>query len=187
MPLFPPGQWQTYDIVFIGPRFKDKKLETPAYVTIFHNGVLVQHHTKLIGNTPHGAIGKYEPHEEKGELSLQEHGNPPASEYLDPRAEAARLRRCRSFLNASSPPKHMKRSAPLLLAFVASLCSHSLAAELRPLPYPRSEVLAGLEWTSEPHLYPGIESDMHWQTGRPTIRSTPWMAMAGSLAANITM
>jgi hypothetical protein len=72
----PPGQWQTYDIIFIGPRFKDKKLETPAYVTIFHNGVLVQHHTKLIGNTPHGAIGKYEPHEEKGELSLQEHGNP---------------------------------------------------------------------------------------------------------------
>ncbi len=38
------------------------------------------------------------------------------------------------------------------------------AAELRPLPYPASEVLAGLEWTSEPHRYPGIESDMHWQT-----------------------
>ena len=72
----PPGKWQTYDIVFIGPRFKDNQLETPAYVTIFHNGVLVQHNTKLIGNTPHGAIGKYEPHGEKGELSLQEHGNP---------------------------------------------------------------------------------------------------------------
>ena len=72
----PPGQWQTYDIVFIGPRFKNGQLETPAYTTIFHNGVLVQNNTKLIGDTPHGAVGKYEPHEEKGELALQEHGNP---------------------------------------------------------------------------------------------------------------
>jgi hypothetical protein len=58
----------------------------------------------------------------------------------------------------------MKRPAALLVSLLASVCSPSWAAELRPLPYPPSEVLAGLEWTSEPHLYPGIESDMHWQT-----------------------
>ncbi len=52
----------------------------------------------------------------------------------------------------------------LTVASLLSICSISLAAELRPLPYPPSEILAGLEWTSEPHLYPGIESDMHWQT-----------------------
>jgi hypothetical protein len=37
-------------------------------------------------------------------------------------------------------------------------------AEMRRLSYPPSELFAGLEWTSEPHRYPGIESDMHWQT-----------------------
>src|SRR5688500_4541441 len=37
-------------------------------------------------------------------------------------------------------------------------------AAARPLPYPPSRVLAGLTWTSEPRLYPGIHSDMHWQT-----------------------
>jgi hypothetical protein len=71
-----PGQWQAYDIIFNGPRFKDGKLEKPAYVTVFHNGVLTQNHTELIGNTPHKAVGKYEPHEEKGDISLQDHGNP---------------------------------------------------------------------------------------------------------------
>ncbi|MGL4514350.1 MAG: DUF4185 domain-containing protein [Lacipirellulaceae bacterium] len=45
---------------------------------------------------------------------------------------------------------------------VASLTLVSQSNKPRPLPYPQSEVLAGLEWTSEPHLYPGIQSDMHW-------------------------
>src|SRR5690606_30177901 len=72
----PPGEWQAYDIIFNGPRFKDGKLEKPAYVTVFHNGVLTQNHTELIGNTPHRAVGKYTPHGEKGSISLQDHGNP---------------------------------------------------------------------------------------------------------------
>jgi hypothetical protein len=72
----PPGKWQTYDIIFKAPRFKDGQLEQPAYVTIFQNGVLTQHHTELLGNTPHKAVGKYEPHSEKGSISLQDHGNP---------------------------------------------------------------------------------------------------------------
>lgn len=38
------------------------------------------------------------------------------------------------------------------------------APALRPLPCPASHVLSGLTWTSEPHRYPGIHSDMHWQT-----------------------
>jgi hypothetical protein len=36
---------------------KDGKLETPAYVTVFHNGVLTQAHTELLGNTPPKAVG----------------------------------------------------------------------------------------------------------------------------------
>jgi hypothetical protein len=72
----PPGKWQSYDIVFNGPRFKDGKLETPAFVTIFHNGILTQNHTQLIGATPHRQVGTYTPHPEKGKISLQDHGNP---------------------------------------------------------------------------------------------------------------
>ncbi len=71
-----PGEWQMYDIIFNGPRFKDGKLETPAFATIFHNGVLTQNHTQLLGPTPHRAVGVYTPHPEKGNIQLQDHGNP---------------------------------------------------------------------------------------------------------------
>jgi Domain of Unknown Function (DUF1080) len=70
------GEWQTYDIVFNGPRFKDDKVETPAYVTVFHNGILVQNHTQLQGGTEHKKVASYHPHGEKGIISLQDHGNP---------------------------------------------------------------------------------------------------------------
>lgn len=71
------GEWQTYDIVFTAPRFKaDGTLESPAYVTVFHNGVLVQYHQKLLGATAHRAVAKYSPHEAKGVIKLQDHGDP---------------------------------------------------------------------------------------------------------------
>jgi len=44
-----PGEWQVYDIAFTAPRFKDGKLESPAYITAFHNGVLVQNHAAYLG------------------------------------------------------------------------------------------------------------------------------------------
>ena len=71
-----PGEWQTYDIIFEGPRFKDGKLEKPAIVTVLHNGVVTQNHTVLIGGTPHRAVGTYQAHPEKGPIRLQDHGNP---------------------------------------------------------------------------------------------------------------
>jgi len=71
-----PGEWQAYDIIFEGPRFEDKKLVKPAYVTILHNGVLTQNHVALIGDTPHQHVGTYSAHPEKGPLKLQDHGNP---------------------------------------------------------------------------------------------------------------
>ena len=51
----PPGQWQSYDIVFHGPRFDASgKLLRPARVTVFHNGVLAQDNVTLTGPTEHG-------------------------------------------------------------------------------------------------------------------------------------
>lgn len=72
----PPGEWQSYDIIFTAPVFKDDKLESPAYVTILHNGVLVQNHTEIFGPTGHRSLQSYKPHAAKGPIKLQDHGNP---------------------------------------------------------------------------------------------------------------
>ena len=73
----PPGQWQTYDIVFHGPRFDSSgKLTRPARVTVFHNGVLAQDNVEITGPTAHHARPPYKPGPEKAPLALQDHGNP---------------------------------------------------------------------------------------------------------------
>ncbi len=71
-----PGEWQTYDIVFAAPRFKDGKLLRPAYLTVFQNGVLVQNHVELLGDTPYDRAPRYTPHAEKLPLTLMYHGDP---------------------------------------------------------------------------------------------------------------
>ncbi|TFG47881.1 MAG: DUF1080 domain-containing protein [Candidatus Brocadiia bacterium] len=72
----PPGQWQSYDIVFHQPVFKDKKVIKPATVTVLQNGVLVQDNWIIKGPTAHKTAAVYVPHEDKLPLSLQNHGNP---------------------------------------------------------------------------------------------------------------
>ena len=73
----PPGQWQTYDIIFHGPRFdKDGKLLRPARMTVLHNGVLVQDNVELSGPTGHHVRPPYKPGPDKLPLALQDHGNP---------------------------------------------------------------------------------------------------------------
>jgi hypothetical protein len=73
----PPGQWQSYDIVFHGPRFaKDGKLLRAARVTVFHNGALVQDNVELTGPTAHGERPPYKTHPGKLPLGLQDHGDP---------------------------------------------------------------------------------------------------------------
>ncbi len=70
-----PGEWQTYDIVFIAPRFKDDgSLDTPARLTVFHNGVLVQNNTALRGPTEYRGLPSYKKHADKLPLALQNHG-----------------------------------------------------------------------------------------------------------------
>lgn len=72
----PPGKWQTYDILFTAPRFKDGKLVSPGRVTMLHNGVLVHLNTEIHGPCAHRVILPYEPHPDRQPLRLQAHGNP---------------------------------------------------------------------------------------------------------------
>jgi hypothetical protein len=73
----PPGEWNTYDIFWTAPRFNDGgELQSPAYVTVVHNGVLLLNHFELLGDTPYNRPPKYSPHPATGPIAIQDHGNP---------------------------------------------------------------------------------------------------------------
>ena len=70
-----PGEWQTYDVVWTAPTFNsDGSVKTPAYATVFFNGVLVENHFELKGETLY--IGKpfYKAYTE-APIKLQAHGD----------------------------------------------------------------------------------------------------------------
>lgn len=74
-----PGEWQTFDIVFEAPRFGEGgKLLKPGYVTVLHNGVLVQNHFELQGGTFYDRPAAYDKngHPDRLPLHIQYHGNP---------------------------------------------------------------------------------------------------------------
>ncbi len=70
-----PGEWQTYDVVFLAPRFEGEKLISPAYFTVFWNGVLVQYHTPCMGSTRYKTAPKYDCLDTTGPIKLQQHGS----------------------------------------------------------------------------------------------------------------
>ena len=73
-----PGQWQSYDVVWTAPVFHpDGTLETPASVTLFHNGVLVQNHFRLLGETVYIGKPAYRKHD-RAAIELQSHHDPSA-------------------------------------------------------------------------------------------------------------
>ena len=73
----PPGEWNTYDILWTAPRFEsDGSLASPAYVTLLHNGVVVLNHFELQGDTPFTRPPEYNAHDAEGPIALQDHGNP---------------------------------------------------------------------------------------------------------------
>jgi hypothetical protein len=74
--LRPPGEYQTIDIIFRRPVYRDGQVLDPGYVTVFCNGVLVQDHTPLEGPGGHMRRTKAGPFPEVGPLKLQDHGNP---------------------------------------------------------------------------------------------------------------
>jgi hypothetical protein len=71
-----PGEWQSYDIVFRRPRFKDGQMIKPARLTVLHNGVLIQDNVEAWGPTSWIQFLPPEPHDDRLPLSFQDHGNP---------------------------------------------------------------------------------------------------------------
>ena len=72
----PPGEWQTYDIIFNVPHFgANGEVLSPGYVTVFHNGVVAQNHQPIRGATNWRVPGKYTPHGPTGPIALQYHNN----------------------------------------------------------------------------------------------------------------
>ncbi|MDD5327634.1 MAG: DUF1080 domain-containing protein [Phycisphaerae bacterium] len=72
----PPGQWQSYDIIFHRPVFKLGLVVKPATITVLQNGVLVQDNFEIKGATVWKKRAKYSPHADKMPLMLQDHDQP---------------------------------------------------------------------------------------------------------------
>ena len=71
-----PGEWQVYDVVWTAPIFNaDGSLKSPAYVTVFLNGVLVQNHFELKGETRYTGQPVYKKFD-SAPIKLQAHGDP---------------------------------------------------------------------------------------------------------------
>jgi len=70
-----PGEWQSYDVIFTAPKFSaDGKLQSPARITVLHNGILVQNNVDIKGHTEWIGQPKYTAHKNKEPLVLQDHG-----------------------------------------------------------------------------------------------------------------
>ena len=69
-----PGEWQTYDILWVAPRFDGDRLISPAYVTVLLNGIVLHHHKALLGPTGHRNRPDYVPHGD-APIRLQDHGD----------------------------------------------------------------------------------------------------------------
>lgn len=70
-----PGEWQTYDVVWTAPTFNsDGSVKTPAYCTLFFNGVVVENHFQLQGETLYVGKPFYKAYD-RAPIKLQAHGD----------------------------------------------------------------------------------------------------------------
>jgi Domain of Unknown Function (DUF1080) len=70
-----PGEWNVYDVVWTAPIFNgDGSLKTPAYVTVFWNGVVVDNHFELKGQTLYVGKPFYKAYD-TAPIKLQAHGD----------------------------------------------------------------------------------------------------------------
>jgi hypothetical protein len=72
----PPGEWNVYDVVWTAPRFNaDGTLKSPARVTVFFNGILVQNNFELQGPTQYIGHPAYRAAHGASPIKLQAHGD----------------------------------------------------------------------------------------------------------------
>jgi hypothetical protein len=71
-----PGEWQAYDIHFKAPVYEGKNLVSPAYITVFLNGVKIHDNYEIKGRTDYRKVATYRPHGNEGPITFQAHGNP---------------------------------------------------------------------------------------------------------------
>jgi hypothetical protein len=72
----PPGEWQTYDIVFTAPVFEGERLVGPPRVTMFHNGLLVHLDQEIKGETGHRILPEFKKKANQGPIQLSGHNCP---------------------------------------------------------------------------------------------------------------
>ncbi|MFI5161336.1 MAG: DUF1080 domain-containing protein [Sphingobacteriales bacterium] len=71
----PNGEWQVYDVIWTAPVFNtDGSVKSPAYATVFFNGVLVENHFELKGQTLYIGKPSYKAHG-AAPIKLQAHGD----------------------------------------------------------------------------------------------------------------
>ncbi len=71
-----PGEWNVYDIIYTAPTFtSDGSYRTYPFVSIIHNGVIIQNHTRINGTTPYIGFPQVKKHG-AGPIKLQDHGDP---------------------------------------------------------------------------------------------------------------
>jgi len=72
-----PGEWQTFDIIFLAPQFDASGTVTePARITVLHNGVLVHHYQEIYGGSPHAELANYDGVKCPGPLEFGAHHCP---------------------------------------------------------------------------------------------------------------
>lgn len=75
-PCRKPGEWNVYDVAWKAPEFKDDgSVKTPAMVTVFFNGVLVQDNMALLGPTQYIGKPSYSKKHGPSPIKLQAHGD----------------------------------------------------------------------------------------------------------------
>ncbi|MDO5308507.1 MAG: DUF1080 domain-containing protein [Planctomycetia bacterium] len=84
-PVRKPTEWQTYDVIFTRPILRTEKDENgneyvaevirPAYITVLLNGVVVQNHWEIKGDTFFHRTPQYQPHGDREPISIQDHNN----------------------------------------------------------------------------------------------------------------
>lgn len=71
----PHDQWETYDIIYSAPVFNEDGIKVKsAYITVIHNGVLIQNHQEIKGTTEYIGLPKNDAHG-KASIILQDHSN----------------------------------------------------------------------------------------------------------------